>query len=104
MPTAEKWFAGYNLLDAVFRQIGNPDYKAFHSHVMQNAISDTVESWQSFFASLSSYSSESGHTDKPSIVDYRKSGRQEHRRVQQPCMFYKEGSPFFPEDDTACQK
>ncbi|MBQ8054455.1 MAG: hypothetical protein IJ198_11730, partial [Lachnospiraceae bacterium] len=37
-PTAEKWFASYELLDAVFKFTDNPDYRSFHAHVIQNAI------------------------------------------------------------------
>ena len=37
-PTAEKWFASYGLLDAVFKFTDNADYRAFHAHVIQNAV------------------------------------------------------------------
>ena len=49
MPTAEKWFASYGLLDAVFRHTENTDYRSFHSHVIQNAISDCCEAWEGYF-------------------------------------------------------
>ena len=42
MPTAKNWFASYGLLDAVFRYTDNADYRSFHSHVMQNAVSDSI--------------------------------------------------------------
>lgn len=74
MPTAEKWFAGYSLLDAVFKQTDNPDYRACHSHVTQNAISDCCEAWSGYFESLKAFSETSGHTGKPKIPGYRKSG------------------------------
>ena len=48
MPTAAKWFAGCNLLDAVFKYNNDPDYRAGHSHVMQNAVSDCCEAWSGF--------------------------------------------------------
>ena len=51
MPTAEKWFASYGLLDAVFRYTENTDYRSFHSHVIQNAISDCCEAWDGYFES-----------------------------------------------------
>ena len=74
MPTAAKWFAGYNLLDAVFKYNNDPDYRAGHSHVMQNAVSDCCEAWSGYFESLKRYSQTSGHTGKPKIPGYRKSG------------------------------
>ena len=30
-PSAEKWFASYGLLDAVFKYTGNQDYRSFHA-------------------------------------------------------------------------
>jgi len=63
MPTADKWFAGYNLLDAVFKQTENPDYRSHHSHVMQNAISDCTEAWTSRF-----------NKGEGGLPKYRKSG------------------------------
>lgn len=49
MPTKEKWFAGYNLLDAVFKFNENTDYHSHHSHLIQNAITSCVSAWKSFF-------------------------------------------------------
>ena len=49
MPTARKWFAGYNLLDAVFSEEDDPDYRAVYCHVAQNAIKECVQAWRSFF-------------------------------------------------------
>ena len=62
MPTAEKWFASYELLDAVFRHTENTDYRSFHSHVIQNAISDCCEAWEGYFESRKAYTDASGHT------------------------------------------
>lgn len=74
MPTAENWFAGDQLLDSVFRHTENPDYTAFHSHVMQNAVKDVAESWMSFFRSRKAYAPDSGHTGRPRIPGYLPSG------------------------------
>lgn len=75
MPTAEKWFAGYGLLDAVFRHTGNPDYRAYHAHVMQNAVKDCCKAWASYFGALKAYSSGgAGFTGRPRIPRYKKSG------------------------------
>ena len=74
MPTAEKWFASYGLLDAMFRYTENTDYRSFHSHVIQNAIRDCCEAWDGYFESRKAYTDSSGHTGKPRIPGYRKSG------------------------------
>ena len=74
VPTAEKWFASYGLLDAVFKHTGNRDYRAFHAHVMQNAVRDCCEAWLSYFEGLKAYAPGSGHTGKPKIPGYKKSG------------------------------
>ena len=41
-PTAEKWFASYGLLDAVFKFTDNADYRACHAHVIQNAVKSSL--------------------------------------------------------------
>ena len=74
LPTADKWFAGYGLLDALFRFTKNPDYLSFHSHVTQHAVKDCCLAWKAYFASLKAFSPSSGHTGKPRIPRYRKSG------------------------------
>ena len=52
VPTADKWFAGYGLLDALFRFSKNPDYLSFHSHVTQRAVKDCCLAWKAYFALL----------------------------------------------------
>ena len=74
LPTADKWFAGWNLLDALFRYTKNTDYLSTHSHVMQRAVKDCCLAWKAYFASLKAFSPSSGHTGKPRIPRYRKSG------------------------------
>ena len=52
--TPEKWYAGYSLLDAVFKYTENTDYRAFHIHVIQNAIKERCGNWSGYFKSLRS--------------------------------------------------
>jgi len=78
-PTAQKWFASYALLDAVFKYTDNPDYRAFHIHVIQNAIKACCGAWAGYFEGLKAYSPSPGHTGKPKIPGYRKSGRRKCR-------------------------
>ena len=70
MPTSDEWFAGYNLLDAVFKYTDNPDYRAGHAHVMQNAVKDCCEAWTSYFK----VRTQPGCTGRPGIPGYKKPG------------------------------
>ena len=96
MPTAEKWFASYELLDAVFRYTENTDYRSFHSHVIQNAISDCCEAWKGYFESRKAYTDSSGHTGKPRIPGYRKSGGKSTAVFSNLACSIKDGRLFFP--------
>ena len=102
--TSEKWFPGYNLLDAVFKYTDNKDYRSHHSHVIQHAVRERCDSWKGFFESLKSYNSGAeGFTGKPHIPGYKKSGGRstavfdrlacsiKHGRLWFPCVF-EEGS------------
>ena len=96
MPSAEKWFASYGLLDAVFRHTENTDYRSFHSHVIQNAISDCCEAWDGYFESRKAYTDASGHTGKPGIPRYRKSGGRSTAVFSNLACSIKNGRLFFP--------
>ena len=96
MPTAEKWFASYGLLDAVFRHTENTDYRSFHSHVIQNAISDCCEAWKGYFESRKAYTDASGHTGKPRIPGYRKSGGKSTAVFSNLACSIKHGRLLFP--------
>ena len=96
MPTAEKWFASYELLDAVFRHMENTDYRSFHSHVIQNAISDCCKAWIGYFGSRKAYADPSGHTGKPKIPGYRKSGGKSTAVFSSQACSIKNGTLYFP--------
>ena len=96
MPTAKNWFASYGLLDAVFRYTDNADYRSFHSHVMQNAVSDCCEAWEGYFESRKAYTDSSGHTGKPRIPGYRKSGGRSTAVFSNLACSIKDGRLFFP--------
>ena len=96
MPTAKNWFASYGLLDAVFRYTDNADYRSFHSHVMQNAVSDCCEAWEGYFESRKVYSASSGHTGRPRIPGYRKSGGRSTAVFSNLACSIKHGRLFFP--------
>ena len=95
-PTAEKWFASYGLLDAVLKFKDDPDYRAFHAHVIQNAIKACCLSWKGYFESLKAFSSSSGHTGRPKIPGYRKPGGRSTAVLSNIACSIKHGRLFFP--------
>ena len=54
-PTAEHWYLGYNVLNAIFLYTENPVYKRMVSQVNQNALRKTDKSWIAYFKSLADY-------------------------------------------------
>ena len=95
-PTAEKWFASYELLDAVFKFTDHPDYRAFHAHVVQNAIKACCLAWKGYFENLKVFSPSSGHTGKPKIPGYKKSGGRTTAVLSNIACSIKHGRLFFP--------
>ncbi len=96
VPTPEKWFASYGLLDAVFKHMDHPDYRSFHIHVVQNAIRDCCGSWKGFFESLKSFGLSSGHPGRPKIPGYRKSGGRSSAIFSNIACTRHHGTLFFP--------
>ena len=95
-PTAEKWFASYGLLDAVFKFADNADYRAFHAHVIQNAVKACCQAWKGYFESLKAFSVSSGHTGKPKIPGYKRSGGRTTAVFSSIACSIKRGTLFFP--------
>ena len=95
-PDAEKWFASYGLLDAVFRYTDNADYRSFHIHVIQNAIKACCMAWKGYFESRKGYAPSSGHTGIPKIPGYRKSGGRSTAVFSNMSCRIKHGILFFP--------
>lgn len=55
LPTAEKWFLGYEQLNAIFSLSDNVDYRSLQSHMAQKAIKKCADAWKSFFAANKGY-------------------------------------------------
>lgn len=73
MPTADKWFLSYNLLESVLRTTQNSDYLNLPGHVNQQTIKDCIEAWKSYFKALKKYQQNpSEFTGMPKIPKYRK--------------------------------
>ena len=92
MPDAAHWFAGYGLLDAVFRHNGNADYNAHHSHLVQDAIKECIGAWISFFKQPK----EGNGTGKKKIPGYKKSGGRSTATFSNIACYVKDGMLFFP--------
>ena len=95
--TPEKWFPGYNLLDAVFKYTDDKDYRSHHSHVIQHAIQQRCDDWKGYFEGLKSYSSGTeGFTGKPKIPGYKKSGGRSAAVFDRLACGVKHGRLWFP--------
>lgn len=57
LPTAKKWFLGYEQLNAVFSLSDNVDYRNLQSHMAQKAIRKCTDAWKAFFATNKGYRS-----------------------------------------------
>ena len=79
MPTKEHWFLNYYVLDAVFKESDNVDYRSHHAHITQNSIKECVRAWKSYFELKKMFFSDSGSlTGGPKIPNYIKS---DHKTV-----------------------
>ena len=95
--TPEKWFPGYNLLDAVFKYTDDKDYRSHHSHVIQHAIQERCDNWSGYFESLRSYNAgKEGFTGKPKIPGYKKSGGRSTAVFDRLACSIKHGRLWFP--------
>ena len=55
LPTAEKWFLGYEQLNAIFSLSDNVDYRNLQSHMAQKAIKKCADACKGFFAANKGY-------------------------------------------------
>ena len=54
-PTANKWYIGYNLLEAVFKVTENEDYNALPGQVNQQILRELNKTWKGFFKALEGF-------------------------------------------------
>jgi putative transposase len=95
--TPEKWFPGYNLLDAVFKYTDDKDYRSHHSHVIQHSVQQRCDDWKGYFEGLKSYSSGTeGFTGKPKIPGYKKPGGRSAAVFDRLACSIKHGRLWFP--------
>src|SRR5690606_11401224 len=55
MPTKEKSFVSYEFVDALFKAMNHPDYRALPAHTAQGTMKNVFQNWNSFFQSLADY-------------------------------------------------
>lgn len=70
-PTADKWFLGYEVLDAILKCTDNEAYASCTSQVNQQAIRKTVASWKTYFKTTKGYKKNLvKYNGKPGIPGY----------------------------------
>ena len=75
MPTSEKPFCSYELMDAVFKTSKNKDYNSLPAHVNQGVMKQVYSDWKSFFEGFKEYKSNpSKFKGKPKPPRYKTKG------------------------------
>ena len=96
LPTREKWFLNYYMLDAVFKESENVDYRAHHAHLVQNAIRECVQAWNSYFGLIRQFhANPDSFTGEPKIPHYIKADHKTATLTNRACRI-KEGKLLFP--------
>ncbi|GEN34538.1 RNA-guided endonuclease InsQ/TnpB family protein [Aneurinibacillus danicus] len=73
MPTLEKPFLPYGLLEGILKLTKHPDYIALPGQVNQKVMRKVYDNWTSFFASLKAYKANpEAFTGRPRIPKYKK--------------------------------
>ena len=68
LPTREHWFLNYYVLDAIFKESDNVDYRSHHAHVIQAAIRECVQAWNSYFELIKNPGSLNGIPKIPKYI------------------------------------
>ncbi len=72
MPTKEKWFLDYNLLEGILKFSHNKDYEALPAQVNQAVLKLLIQNWKSFFKAKKDYSNNpSKYLGKPKLPGYK---------------------------------
>ena len=87
MPTNEKSFVKYNLLDALFKMMKQDDYKSLPAQSSQAMMKQAFQDWENFFASLRAYKQNpSSFTGRPRIPGYKKASKHQVYFTNQDCV------------------
>lgn len=87
LPDSESPFIGYNLLDALFKSVNQPDYRAMPTQASQGIMRIVYDNWKSFFASIKDWKANSSkYLGKPKIPGYIRASTKETRFTNQDCV------------------
>ncbi|HAX74099.1 MAG TPA: transposase [Firmicutes bacterium] len=77
MPTTEKWFLTYGLLDGMFKLSNNADYRSLPTQTSQAMIKLVLQDWTSYFESIKDFKHHSSkYLGRPNLPRYaKKNGR-----------------------------
>ncbi|MDQ0196444.1 RNA-guided endonuclease InsQ/TnpB family protein [Paenibacillus wynnii] len=100
MPTKEKAFLSYNLLDSLFKIIKQPDYLALPMQSSQATMKKVFDDWKSFFEAMKQYNIHpTSFTGKPRSPAY-KQGQKEVYFTNQDCVIKENKYLKFPKTKT----
>lgn len=87
MPTKDKPYVDYNFLDALFKRIGQPDYRSLPTQSSQGVMKVVFQNWKSFYASLADYKlNPTKYKGRPKIPKYCRSEEKEILFTNQDCV------------------
>lgn len=96
LPTQENWFLNYYMLNAIFKESDNVDYRAHHAHLVQSAIQSCAEAWRSYFELKKQYGiNPDAFRGEPKIPHYIKTDHKTAELTNIACKV-KEGFLCFP--------
>lgn len=87
LPTKEKSFLPYNLLDALFKHVKQADYRSLPAQSSQAMMKQAFQDWENFFASVRAYKQNpSSFTGRPRIPGYKKASKHQVYFTNQDCV------------------
>ena len=97
LPSQEKPFVDYNFLDALFKVMDQPDYRALPAQSSQGIMKVAFQNWKAFFASMKDYHKHpEKYAGKPNIPGYARSKVKEVVFSNQDCVIKERKFLKFP--------
>lgn len=97
LPSPEQPFVSYPLLDALFRVMNQPDYRALPTQSSQSIMKGVFQNWTNFFVSMKEYRHHpEKYTGKPNIPGYARSLVKEMVFSNQDCVIKERRFLKFP--------
>ncbi len=86
-PSQEQPYVDYNFLDALFKLIGQKDYRSLPAQSSQSVMKTVFQNWKSFYASLKDYKlNPSKYKATPKIPTYSRTFMKEITFTNQDCV------------------